>query len=874
MNKFSIHLSVGILNILLMSLNPIYSQRTITFNHKINRETISKLNENDHEIKIFLLLSDFTLLEEWIKKNNSKVKISRFLTHKNKKIAEIFCYKNDVEKLIQQDWVIFIDKISEKFEEEAILPNFNTSVNNISLMKSQYPEQKGDNIVVSIKELSPFDYNDIDFKGRILNSEFLYQYSFHSTIMASIIAGAGNKSENSEGIAKGAYLHSSNLVDLFPDNTSSLQLKGVTIQNHSYGVGIENYYGLGSYLYDKQLISYPEIIHIFSAGNEGKQPSYFHESKNILGFGNITGQIKSSKNTLCVGVSDEKGEVRSISSSGPTKDGRVKPEIIAYGANGSSESAALVSGVASILQQAFYERTGNFPRSSMIKSLLINSAKNRDSELTYQSGYGNIDALEAIEAVFKNTFIEDEINSSQTLEYIISVPEKTSKLSLTLCWDDPASLPEENKKILVNDLDVSLIELKSKNEWHPWILNKIPVGTPFLDRSYRGVDTINNVEKITLNNPDPGEYIIRIKSDTLLNHKQKFSVVYSFGVNYFWLFPSKGSKLPSDNNILIRWNVGERLSEKATLEFKSIEDLKWIKISDTIDFDTGAYSWIVPNTNGIYKLRIITSDTIIQSEQFTISNFQEFDIEYFCADSSVISWQKIPNVQKYNIYYLKDKYMKNIGFTNDTIYKIRNLKEDLDVAVAPVIDNLEISRSNSQRIGSFLDCYFQYIVPLNKTATIPEIKVLLRSVFNLKNIFLERLINGRFEVVRGKSITNSLEYVLKDEAAPLGENLYRASVQTKDDEFYFSNVVQVYSLKKENINIKPIPALAGQNLEITVPDNDIVNIKIFDITGKILYHNTLVSSIKLIDTSKFSPGLYFALISTTEINVIKQIIII
>jgi hypothetical protein len=46
----------------------------------------------------------------------------------------------------------------------------------------------------------------------------------------------------------------------------------------------------------------------------------------------------------------------------------VKPELIAYGDAGSSEAAAVVSGIALLTQQAYSDQFGNLPEASLLKA--------------------------------------------------------------------------------------------------------------------------------------------------------------------------------------------------------------------------------------------------------------------------------------------------------------------------------------------------------------------------------------------------------------------------------------------------------------------------------------------------------------------------
>ena len=130
------------------------------------------------------------------------------------------------------------------------------------------------------------------------------------------------------------------------------------MQNHSYGTGLENYYGLEAQAYDAQARQYPTLLHVFSSGNSGNQASPTGTYQGLPNVANLTGQFKMSKNTLSVGATDGLGEVAPRSSRGPAHDGRGKPELVAFGADGSSDAAALVSGISLLVQHAYRTQNG------------------------------------------------------------------------------------------------------------------------------------------------------------------------------------------------------------------------------------------------------------------------------------------------------------------------------------------------------------------------------------------------------------------------------------------------------------------------------------------------------------------------------------
>lgn len=126
-----------------------------------------------------------------------------------------------------------------------------------------------------------------------------------------------------KGAAPGCYVRSDGFNMLLPEeNYDSL---GITVQNHSYGVEIENFYGINAMAYDVSTIQNPSIIQVFSAGNDGLMASNSGKYANVSGFSNLTGNFKMAKNVLCVGAVDSFANLTVFSSHGPAYDGRINP---------------------------------------------------------------------------------------------------------------------------------------------------------------------------------------------------------------------------------------------------------------------------------------------------------------------------------------------------------------------------------------------------------------------------------------------------------------------------------------------------------------------------------------------------------------------
>jgi hypothetical protein len=246
--------------------------------------------------------------------------------------------------------ILFIDHHNKPVVEagvDYVFPSFNR----IAEAKKWFAV-KGDNRKVSIKE-EGFDPTDINLVGRTFTTSASPSItSQHATTMAILIAGAGNSSPKTEGAAPKALCTSSDFNNLFPDASTLFTSNNIHVQNHSYGVGIENYYGNEAYAYDQQVSQNPTLTHVFSVGNLGNSKPTSGTYQN-LNFANLSGNFKQAKNVLLVNAVDTTLTINTVNSRGPAFDGRLKPELTAFGQGGTSESAALVSGISLLVQEKF-----------------------------------------------------------------------------------------------------------------------------------------------------------------------------------------------------------------------------------------------------------------------------------------------------------------------------------------------------------------------------------------------------------------------------------------------------------------------------------------------------------------------------------------
>lgn len=301
----------------------------------------------------------------------------------------------------------------------------------------------------------------------------------------------------------------------------------------------------------------PAMLPIFSVGDRGSsgasQISPPSTAKNVLSVG---------ASTTGTGSSAAAGSVASISSQGPTLDGRIKPDLVAPGIeicsgraeeakspsglscgtgvhgdgdplymslSGTSQATAVTGGIASLTREFLREQIGiSSPSASLIKAALINGATDLGAPDIPNNleGWGQINLEQTIlpkdGSTILSTYFDDKksLRSGFGLLYDLNL-DPSHGLDITLAWTDEAGSANsaQSQSKLVNDLDLILID-PSGNQW---------LGNDFASGfSTQGgtSDDLNNVERIkiapgTLSNS--GNWLVKVMHRT--GNEQDFSIV-------------------------------------------------------------------------------------------------------------------------------------------------------------------------------------------------------------------------------------------------------------------------------------------------------------------------------------------------------------
>ena len=335
------------------------------------------------------------------------------------------------EKIVVLPFVTAITNESNTVVHESNVKDHILSKNGFSLLNQNDPELFNKKVVIGLKDNLP-NANDIDLFEKVSESPVASNIiDSHATDMATIILGSGNNGNSGLGVLPNAAIFPMDFKSLTPDSAEILDNVDVSIINNSYGTKIENFYGVLANSYDSFLYKNPAKLHVFSSGNSGDQKSDDGVYKNIDGYSNLTGNYKMCKNCITVGAANQEGKVLPFSSKGPAYDGRVKPEMVAYSTIGTSNAAALVTGAAVIVQQAFIRNENKTPPSCLLKAALLNGADDIEQPgVDFKSGYGNLNITKSVNSIDSQQYFIETIKSDNSNTFSIAIPKMYPNLKL------------------------------------------------------------------------------------------------------------------------------------------------------------------------------------------------------------------------------------------------------------------------------------------------------------------------------------------------------------------------------------------------------------------------------------------------------------
>lgn len=353
------------------------------------------------------------------------------------------------------------------------------------------------------------------------------------------------------------------------------------------------HYGQMARSIDSLINKLPQQVAVFAAGNQrgigpGSGENYIYASNDgpqgantatvkhpknggTNGYDVLSG-MGTAKNGIVVGGVDSLNQLWANSNTGPTDDGRVKPDVVALASDvplvctngsvnsgysvrsGTSFAAPAVAGTLMLLDQYWQKFNPAIPFTAAVaRGLLIHTARDIDKTgPDYRTGWGKVEANTAADLIQLNStnngfsIRQATLKQGETYEFYIKA-YSGARVRATMAWTDPPAaialtpngriILNDRTSKLVNDLDMRMYQVFTNgtvktDEWFsPFVLDPAKP----TEEADRGDNVVDNVEQIYFraNNvylPGKFDYVYKVvikHKGTLTGGKQDFALLVS-----------------------------------------------------------------------------------------------------------------------------------------------------------------------------------------------------------------------------------------------------------------------------------------------------------------------------------------------------------
>ena len=637
-----------------------------------------------------------------------------------------------VQALASLPYVAFLELVPPPDVPDDIIGR---SLHRSNVIDSQFPGGRhytGQGVNVCVRD-DGFVGPHIDFQGRIDNSYIEPQSGSHGDGVSGIVGGAGNLDPWNRGMAAGSFLYIINYEADFLDETMELHTdKNVLVTNSSYTNGCNTGYTEITETIDQQLYNNPTLLHVFSAGNANNSDCGYGAGNQ---WGNITGGHKQAKNAVATANLNGDGTLDNSSSRGPAHDGRLKPDISAHGANqistdennayqvfgGTSAASPGIAGITAQLHQAYQELNGGeIAEAALLKSILLNTANDLgNTGPDFKFGWGHVNAYRAVRTLEEQRYFKSSVDAGVTNTHTIDIPDNVLQARVMVYWMDPEATVMTSKA-LINDIDCWMTGTDT-TQYLPWLLDPTPNATALNTPAAKGVDVLNNMEQVAIDNPAPGEYTLHVNGKELPFGAHDYWVVWEFRTAEITVtHPVGGEAFAPGETVRIHWDTYGN-GDDTEISYSADGGTTYNPVA-TVPGNVRMRDWVVPNEiSGQVKIRVSRGTESDESDEvFSIApRPANVQVIQACPDYLKISWDPVDissasATTSYEVYVLGDKYMEPVATVTTNEAEIPTIDANPTIELWFAVKTIGENGIRSERTiassynGGLLNCTQQF----------------------------------------------------------------------------------------------------------------------------------------------------------------------
>jgi len=467
-----------------------------------------------------------------------------------------------IQALSESVQVRFIETVPPPKQDLNVV---SAQVANVDTVQAAPYNLDGDGVLFGMWESGNPQGNHPMLNGRITSVQG--STTDHGTHVGGTILGDGTGDATALGMSpSGDQIFSyTSAGDTATEQSNSVANDEIVISNHSWGSSLGWTFSGGSWSdngndsdfgnyngtardWDAMVRSTGLIVDK-AAGNDGADcdPADATDCDGFFGADtnsyDTVGTQGNAKNIITVGAINDNGTtITGFSSIGPSNDGRIKPDLVANGANlnsscqgstycsksGTSMSTPSVTGATGLLVES-YRQPGNFgttPSPDVVKALWVNTATDLGRPgPDYVFGHGLIDAQLAVDTIDAGQvrILTDSVDQGDTNSYQVTIPAGVSQFRATLNWLDPAAVAGANPT-LINDLDLLMTDPNFNNTF-PFMGPGTGAANVEKNATATGANTVDTVEHAVAGNPDQGYWTVQVSGTSVPAGPQGYALV-------------------------------------------------------------------------------------------------------------------------------------------------------------------------------------------------------------------------------------------------------------------------------------------------------------------------------------------------------------